>query len=42
MTLLIKRGGYCMKANHNKIPPVISSINTSTTFIDKLGTTSYV
>ena len=28
-----------MKANHNKIPPVISSVNTSTTFIDILGTT---
>ena len=27
-----------MKANHNKIPPVISSVKTSTTFIDILGT----
>jgi hypothetical protein len=28
-----------MKANHNKIPPVICSVNTSTTYIDILGTT---
>ena len=34
-----KTGGCSMKANHNKIPPVISFVNASTTFIDILGTT---